>query len=165
MSYTAQLENDRLRAQVRAMEARVAELHRPQSDAERDALAAAQSRADSVARMFGTTASAPVPGETSIAYRKRLLAPLMRHTRFKGASLERVDASALAPIEEIAYQDAVVTAKGPEAHAPGSLIPIVTRENGRDVTRFTGDIMSWMAPFMLPGQVGRILRDPSGDRS
>ena len=160
MSYAAQIENDRLRAQVRGMEDRLRRLTDERPAAERDELAGAYARADSVARMFGSTASAPVPGESSLAYRKRLLAPLMRHTRFKDARLDRLDASAFAPIEDIVYNDAVATAKGPEAHAPGTLIPIVTRENGRDVTRFTGDIMSWMAPFMSPGHLGRVLRDP-----
>ena len=39
----------------------------------------------------------------------------------------------------------------------------VTRDQaGRQITKFGGDIMGFMAPFMTGATVGRILRNPNG---
>jgi hypothetical protein len=163
MSSAAQHENDRLRAQVRAMEDRVRNLTAERPASERDALAAAYARADSVARQFGNTASQPVPGETPSAYRKRLLAPFLPHSpRFKGSRLDGLDASGLNAVEEMVFADAVAAAKSPEAHARGALIPVVTMEGGRPITRFNGDPMAWMQHFMTGAQVCSFNRNPKG---
>ena len=159
---TSQQENDRLREQIRQMEMRINRLRLEQPVAERDALAAAQTRADSVAAKFGTNASAPVPGETSFQYRRRLLGNFARYSdQFAGTDVSRLDATALAPIEDVIYADAAAKASDPASYAPGTLVPVETFENGRHVTRFNGDIGSWMQHFMTGAQVGSFNRTPA----
>ncbi len=129
--------------------------------AERDALAAAQARADSVAAFTGERASAPVPGESVLEYRRRLLGHFQQHSeRFKAAPLGTLGATVIGPIEDIVYADAIAKAKRPET--PGTLQPVTTFENGRSVTRFYGDIGTWMGAFALQGVSARINRSAGG---
>ena len=159
---SVQTENALLREQIRQMETRINRLRLEQPAAERDALAAAQTRADSVASLFGTKASAPVTGETSFQYRRRLLGHFAKHSpRFAGADTSRLDATALGPIEDVVYADAAAKASDPASYAPGELRAITTQENGRTVTRYVGDIGSWMTPFMSGAQVGSFNRTPA----
>jgi hypothetical protein len=152
--------NDR----ILALEARLKSMTTEVPADERNALALAQSRADTVAAMFGDRASPPIPGERPVDYRKRLLGRFQKHSeRFKDSRLDSLDQAMLGPIEDIVYADAIQAAKSPDVgSAPGLLIPITTREGGRDVTRFNGDIMGFMAPFMTGATVGRINRNPNG---
>ena len=130
--------------------------------AERDILARAQARADGVAGLFGERALAPMLGESGLAYRKRVLAPFQKHSaRLKDMRLDTLDANSLVPMEDMILADAVGAARSPGRAAPGILIPITTREGGRDVTRFTGDIGAFMAPFMAGATVGKILHPGS----
>lgn len=148
-----------MRAQIDHLTAKVEALRRPVPPAERDILARAQARADGVAGLFGERALAPMPGEGGLAYRKRVLAGFQKHSkRFAAADLARMDAATLAPIEDMILADATTAAHDPARAAPGRLIPITTREGGRDVTRFTGDIGAFMAPFMAGPAVARIVR-------
>lgn len=145
-------ENESLKARLEAVEGVVAHLTRETPAEERNALAAAQARADGIAGLFGERAAAPMPGESSTDYRKRLVAKFKQHSpKFADADLSRLDAAVLGPIEDIIYNDAASAAKNPTRAGHGVVIPITTRENGRDVTRFTGDPLGWMAPFMLDG--------------
>ena len=151
-----------LRAQLSHLTEQLQNLRRPVPPAERDILARAQARADGVAGLFGDRATAPMPGEGGLAYRKRVLAGFQRHSpRFAAADLARLDAATLAPIEDMILADAATAAHDPARAAPGRLIPITTREGGRDVTRFIGDIATTFAPFMAGATVTRIVR-PQG---
>jgi len=69
-----------------------------------------------------------------------------------------MDAATLAPVEDLILADAASAARDPRRAAPGQLIPITTREGGRDVTRFIVDIATTFAPFMAGGTVARIVR-------
>lgn len=154
-------ENAELRAQLARMDAMLKGLTTETPASERDALAAAQSRADAVSAMFGERASPPIPGETPLAYRKRLLGKMQRHSdRFKETRFDSLDAAVLGPIEDVIYADALAAGRNPTMSNVGSLVPIVTREGGRDVTRFHGDIGSWMQHFMSGAQVGSFNRNP-----
>ena len=151
-----------MQAQVRHLTEQVTALRRPVPPAERDDLARTQARADGVAGLFGERALAPMPGEGGLAYRKRVLAGFQKHSpRFARADLARLDAATLAPIEDMILADATTAAHDPARAAPGRLIPITTREGGRDVTRFIGDIATTFAPFMAGAVVTRIPR-PQG---
>jgi hypothetical protein len=145
-----------------AIERSVARLRAPQSTEERSELAAAQARADSVAGMFGTEASAPVPGESCLQYRKRLLAKFQPYSeRFAAARLDGLDSATLAPLEDLIYADAAATAKAPESYGPGELHAIRERDAvGRLVTRYVGDIGAFMAPFQSPGVAVSIIPNP-----
>lgn len=151
-----------MRAQIEQLTQQLTALQRPMAPAERDEIARAQARADGIANAFGEHATAPLPGETSVAYRKRVLTSFQKHsTRFASADLGRLDAATLGPIEDLILADAAAAARDPARAAPGRLIPITTREGGRDVTRFTGDIGAFMAPFMAGGMAARIVRTPT----
>lgn len=148
-----------LRAQLDELRAWKTEATREESAEEQNAKASAQARADSVAAMFGDRAPAPMPGETSLAYRRRMAQRFQKHSpTYKDSAVGAYDAAALASAEDRIYADAVNTARTTPAAAPGVLIPVVTREAGRDITRFHGDIGSWMQHFMTGAQVGKINR-------
>ena len=147
-------DNGALRSQVAALERKVASLSEPPSPHEADEMAAAQRRADSIAAFFGEHASGPVTGESALAYRKRLLRPLLPHSaRLKDVRLDSVnDAAVMTHIEDIAYGDAKQAAIK-AAEDAGRLLAITERDaSGRLITKFHGDNMAWMAPFMTGGQ-------------
>lgn len=134
-------------AEIAALNAKLA----PLSHADRDLLSAAQARADSVAQMFGDSAHAPLFGESPIAYRKRLAEKFKAHSAsFKDVKLDSLDGPAFDVIESKIYADAQAAAISPSSGTAGRLMPIVTRENGREITRYTGDSSVWMAPFQSP---------------
>ncbi len=151
-------------ARIAALEAQIRQLTTEQPAEERNALALAQSRADNVAAMFGDRASQPLAGEKPIDYRKRLLGRFQKHSvRFKESRFDRLDDAMLGPIEDIVYADAVAAAKAPGVGAPGQLIPFTERDRaGRTITKYGGDIATWMLPFMTGATVGRINRNPKG---
>lgn len=146
-----------LERQIATMSARF----QPLTMEERDALARAQARADGVAGLFGRRASAPIPGETSLDYRRRLANEFKQHSpKFREKSLASVDHDWLGMAEEQIYNDAAAAARSSDRAGAGMLIPIQERdEAGRTITRWTGDNMAWMQVFMSPGRVGKIL-DP-----
>ncbi|MEI1397552.1 NUDIX domain-containing protein [Klebsiella pneumoniae] len=157
-------ENADLRAQIQRMDSRLTTLTTPLSTADRDALASAQMRADSVMQMFGQSASAPLHGESPIDYRRRLASKLAPHSaEMKGVKLDAIDGAAFNLVEDRIYADAQVAARNPASAPAGRLIPIVSRdEAGRQITRFTGDIASWMQHFTAPGVVCKLNRQAKG---
>jgi hypothetical protein len=153
-------ENADLKARLLALEGTLKGLTAETPAAERDALATAQSRADSIAALFGDRASPPIPGENSLAYRRRLLSRFQRHSdRFKDKRFDSADSDTLSLVEDTVYADAANAAKSPGAEAIGRLIPVErTDAAGRRITSYNGDPMAWMRHFMTGAQVGRILR-------
>ncbi|OZA85979.1 MAG: hypothetical protein B7X56_05405 [Burkholderiales bacterium 34-67-9] len=135
------------------MEAQIHGVIQPMSASDRDELAKAQARADSLARMLGDEVTAALGGEKPIAYRKRLAARFQKHSpSVKTVKLDSLDAESFAVIEERIYADAMQAALNPNDGTAGRLIPQVYRDSsGREITKFHGDIGAWMAPFMSPG--------------
>lgn len=147
-----QQQNHYLQQRLAAAEQRIASLTREQSVAERDEISATMTRWDTVAALFGETASRPVPGESAVQYRRRQLENFKRHSpRFRAADLSRLDSSAIAPVESEIVRDAEHAAFSGVGLPPGKLVARTVRENGRDVIKFTGDPMGWMSEFMLEG--------------
>ncbi|MCO8325925.1 NUDIX hydrolase [Burkholderia cenocepacia] len=157
-------ENAELRAQIQRMDGTLSTLTKPLSAEDRDALATAQMRADSVMQMFGQNATAPLHGESPIDYRRRLASKLASHSPdMKGVKLDALDGAAFKLVEDRIYADAQTAAMNPAAAPAGRLIPIVSRdEAGRQITRFTGDIASWMQHFTAPGVVCKLNRQAKG---
>ncbi|MGU7839400.1 NUDIX domain-containing protein [Burkholderia sp. AW33-5] len=157
-------ENAELRAQIKRMDGTLSTLTKPLSAEDRDALATAQMRADSVMQMFGQNATAPLHGESPIDYRRRLASKLASHSaEMKGVKLDALDGAAFKLVEDRIYADAQTAAMNPAAAPAGRLIPIVSRdEAGRQITRFTGDIASWMQHFTAPGVVCKLNRQAKG---
>ena len=154
-------ENADLRSQIRAMDARLNGLSQPLSNADRDALSAAQAKAEGVARLFGDSVNAPLHGESPIAYRKRLAAKFQKHSAaMKDARLDSLDGAAFDAIERLIYSDAQAVAMNPANAPKGRLIAHVRRDAaGRDVTSYTGDIDTWLSHFKSPGIVATINRN------
>jgi hypothetical protein len=158
-------ENATLKDQLAALAATVKTLTTEVPAGERDALAKAQFRADSVAVMFGDRAPVPMAGETSGDYRKRILKKFQPHSvMFKTTPFEGIPVEALGGIEDTVYADAVAAAKAPASARPGLLMPIEERDRaGRTITKYVGDNMAWMSPYMSQGATGRIRRNPNSN--
>jgi len=124
------------------------------SDADYNALADAQARADGVYLAFGKSAPHPMRGETPLAYRVRLLNGVKEHSPgFKGVALDKValaDVKALDSIEPQIYADAEAVARSPAAVAEGEL-RCITKHVGAHIYReFVGNPAAWMNPIAGP---------------
>ena len=120
------------------------------SDEDRNAMAVAQSRADSMAMALGDTGGNryPVNGETPFAFRRRMASHFAKYSnKFKGVSVGNITDEALfTPVEEAIYADAADYAKAPPA-MPGMLREVKERVGGREISTFVGDPSAWMDPF------------------
>jgi hypothetical protein len=130
---------------------------RPWED--QQAMAAAQSRADSVASALGERKLAPPPnlGEKELPYRVRLARNFQQHSAAWRdedlARLARNSPSAFANAEAMIYADADTAARKPENVPAGSLREIVKRRaGGGEITEFVGDPIACWGAFMAPGR-------------
>ncbi|MGG5195336.1 NUDIX domain-containing protein [Citrobacter sp. S5] len=118
------------------------------SDEERNEVADAQVKADSVFSCFGKRAPVPLSGEKPLAYRRRLMIQLQEHSPdFKGVDLSAIADSALLGIaEKQIYADAQKTAS--LSVGPGMLREIKRADaTGRQISTFEGDPAATWAPF------------------
>lgn len=162
MSATLAAENAELRQRLAAIERRIAT---PMPEAERNEIAAAQSRADAVECAFGRKHAAPlghVPGESALDYRRRLLRNYVQFSpKWRGARTEALGNDVIGAVEETVYADAVAAACDPASYPPGTLHPIRERdESGRMITRYVGDNFTWMQHFMTPSRLGKFVEPP-----
>jgi colicin import membrane protein len=83
---------------------------------EETALADAQHRADAVYQAFGQRAAMPMQGEKPIAFRRRMLRPLLKHSAaFSDVDIAAInDATLLSAIETKVYSDAMVASATPD---------------------------------------------------
>lgn len=163
MTYEA--EAARLRRQIAAAEAQIAQLRRPRTSDEMNQISDAFARADAVDGQFGERALDALPGESTLAYRKRLAQNFKRYSaKFRDADLSFMDSATLRPVEEQIYNDAVAAANDPASYPPGTLKAIQFRdESGRTCTKYVGDCGAWLQAFTTPGAVGRF-RDPRHEK-
>ena len=154
-----------LRRQIDALQRQLQALQTPMSTAERDALAGAQHRADSMAAQLGMGVSPPRLGESSLEYRRRTAASFQHHSpALKNARLDSADSATLGAAEDRIYADAVSAARNGSV-GRGQLREVQERdESGRLIRKYYGDPMVWMAPFMSQGQSGKIVQKPNADR-
>ena len=147
-------ENAELRQQIRDMNSRMNRVLKPQSVDDRESLAKAQARADSVARMFGDSITPPLAGESPIEYRKRCAAKFQKHSdAAKGLKLDAMDDGTFGLIEERIYADAQANARKAVGTGSGRLIEMHERDTtGRTITRYEGDPRAAWAPFMDTGR-------------
>lgn len=118
------------------------------SDAERNEVADAQVKADSVFSAFGKRAPAPLSGEKPLSYRRRLLVQLQEHSPdFKSVDLSSIaDAALLGFAEKQIYADAQSAAS--LTVGPGMLREIKRADaTGRQISTFEGDPAATWAPF------------------
>ncbi len=118
------------------------------SDEERNEVADAQVKADSVFSCFGKRAPVPLSGEKPLAYRRRLMIQLQEHSPdFKTVDLSSIADSALLSVaEKTIYADAQKSAI--LSVGPGMLREIKRADaTGRQISTFEGDPAVTWAPF------------------
>lgn len=118
------------------------------SDEERNEVADAQVKADSVFSCFGKRAPIPLSGEKPLAYRRRLMIQLQEHSPdFKTVDLSSIADSALLSVaEKTIYADAQKSAS--LSVGPGMLREIKRADaTGRQISTFEGDPAATWAPF------------------
>jgi ADP-ribose pyrophosphatase YjhB (NUDIX family)/flagellar biosynthesis GTPase FlhF len=118
------------------------------SDEERNEVADAQVKADSVFSCFGKRAPVPLSGEKPLAYRRRLMIQLQEHSPdFKTVDLSSIaDSALLGFAEKQIYADAQKSAS--LSVGPGMLREIKRADaTGRQISTFEGDPAATWAPF------------------
>ncbi|PIJ48835.1 NUDIX hydrolase [Erwinia sp. OLTSP20] len=118
------------------------------SDSERNEVADAQVKADSVFSGFGKRAPIPLSGEKPLAYRRRLMVQLQEHSPdFKAVDLSSIaDSALLGFAEKQIYADAQKSAS--LSVSPGTLREIKRADaTGRQISTFEGDPSAAWAPF------------------
>lgn len=118
------------------------------SDEERNEVADAQVKADSVFSCFGKRAPVPLSGEKPLSYRRRLMIQLQEHSPdFKSVDLSSIADSALLNVaEKTIYADAQKSAS--LSVGPGMLREIKRADaTGRQISTFEGDPAATWAPF------------------
>ncbi|MGW6085200.1 hypothetical protein ACWF1R_22330, partial [Bacillus subtilis] len=118
------------------------------SDEERNEVADAQVKADSVFSCFGKRAPVPLSGEKPLAYRRRLMIQLQEHSPdFKAVDLSSIaDSALLGFAEKQIYADAQKSAS--LSVGPGTLREIKRADaTGRQISTFEGDPAATWAPF------------------
>ncbi|HCB1309872.1 TPA: NUDIX domain-containing protein [Klebsiella quasipneumoniae subsp. similipneumoniae] len=118
------------------------------SDEERNEVAEAQVKADSVFSSFGKRAPIPLSGEKPMAYRRRLMIQLQEHSPdYKAVDLSAIaDSQLLSTAEKHIYADAQKAASLSVGH--GQLREIKRKDaTGREISTFEGDPAVTWAPF------------------
>ncbi|MGP6642735.1 NUDIX hydrolase [Klebsiella pneumoniae] len=118
------------------------------SDEERNEVAEAQVKADSVFSSFGKRAPIPLSGENPMAYRRRLMIQLQEHSPdYKAVDLSAIaDSQLLSTAEKHIYADAQKAAS--LSVGPGQLREIKRADaTGRQISTFEGDPAVTWAPF------------------
>ncbi|HCU1302513.1 TPA: NUDIX domain-containing protein [Klebsiella pneumoniae] len=118
------------------------------SDEERNEVADAQVKADSVFSSFGKRAPIPLSGEKPMAYRRRLMIQLQEHSPdYKAVDLSAIaDSQLLSTAEKHIYADAQKAAS--LSVGPGMLREIKRKDaTGREISTFEGDPAVTWAPF------------------
>ena len=148
-----------LQAKIHAMEARLAELTKPRTNADRDELSRVQRRAESVAMAFGDSnaISPPLYDESPIAYRKRCAAAFQKHSpKASKIDLKKADEATFAVMEELIYADAQAAARTPAALPKGRLQASTDTSTGHRITTYTGDPEACWGPFKHRGFMKKI---------
>ncbi|EPX0461368.1 NUDIX domain-containing protein [Yersinia enterocolitica] len=120
------------------------------SDSERNELADAQVKADSVFSVLGKRAPMPLSGEKPLSYRRRLMIQLQEHSSdYKAVDLSSIADSALLNIaEKQIYADAQSSAS--LSVGPGMLREIKRSDvTGRQISTFEGDPAATWGPFQM----------------
>ncbi|HDL7021900.1 TPA: NUDIX domain-containing protein [Yersinia enterocolitica] len=120
------------------------------SDEERNELADAQVKADSVFSVLGKRAPMPLSGEKPQSYRRRLMIQLQEHSSdYKAVDLSSIADSALLNIaEKQIYADAQSSAS--LSVGPGMLREIKRSDaTGRQISTFEGDPAATWGPFQM----------------
>lgn len=139
---------------IEELAAEIAALKKQPTMDDANAIATAYHRYDSIYQMLGERVPQHMPGESPIAYRRRLADGLRKHTKtWKEHVLhDAVTGPAFDMLEDSIINEALAEAKNPtrtDANA-GRLIERTTVQNGKTRTEFYGDSSVAFAPFEAP---------------
>ncbi len=141
-------------AQLKEMQALMAKTLRQPTIEERNQVANARKRADSVYAACGKTTPEWLPGESPMAYRRRLADGLKGYSdALKKTVMDSLPDDVFEIAEEKVYNDASSASRLPNMNPPMQLRPHRYQDSvtGHNVTEYFGDPMAWMSPFMSPG--------------
>lgn len=139
-------QNRELQAKIAEMESRITGLYQESTFEDRNALAEIRARADGVYQaVSGRPASEPIPGESPIAYRKRMADGLRKFSaKFKGEQIGNLSGASFDVIESQIYADAQAAAKMPDLLPAGQLRAITRNDSGHTITEYIGDpLAAW----------------------
>jgi len=142
-----------LQTQVQDLQGRLSRAERQPTMEDRNEIAKAFHRADTVYQMLGDHTPQAIPGESPSAYRRRLANGLRKYSeKWKDYVFhDALDASAFELVENSIYNDALAAAKNPVSlDGAGILREVRTTEMGKHVSRFFGDARVAWGPFMPP---------------
>ena len=138
-----------------AMQAEIDRLkaaNRPLTMAERDDIAKAFHRADKAYQSLGDQTPQAIPGESPIAYRRRLANGLRAYTQSwkTYAFHDSQQSQDFRLVEDAIYSEAAAFAKTPQSDGKRVTREVVTYPHGKTRTEFIGDSRDFFAPFMHP---------------
>ena len=138
-----------------AMQAEIDRLkaaNRPLTMAERDEIAKAFHRADKAYQSLGDQTPQAIPGESPIAYRRRLANGLRAYTQSwkTYAFHDSQQSQDFRLVEDAIYSEAAAFAKTPQSDGKRVTREVVTYPHGKTRTEFIGDSRDFFAPFMHP---------------
>ncbi|MDA8348506.1 MAG: hypothetical protein M0038_06850, partial [Pseudomonadota bacterium] len=134
-------------AMLREARAFYNKLSRTLTPEERNQIAAARTRADSVYAMHARPVPETLPGETPRGYRARLASGLQDFSpNLTRTNLDALPDSALTLAEDRVYQDAIEAARRPNVIPTGTLRARTYRDEatGHKITEYHGDPMAWL---------------------
>lgn len=120
-----------------------------------NAMTDARVKADSAFSACGKKAPKPFDGESSLAYRKRVLSAMQKHSpSYKDVQIRNIhDSATLAMAEKNIYADAAEAIKKERQNTTGHLYEVVkTDAANRQITAFEGDPNAWLAAFKMPAR-------------
>ncbi|MHB1644409.1 MAG: hypothetical protein ACYCS8_17460 [Acidithiobacillus sp.] len=156
-------DNRAIQAKIAEMDKRIGDVYKEPSFEDRNEISAVRSRADSVYQaLTGRPVSEPIPGESPIAYRKRVADGLRKFSgKFKDTRLDSLSGPVFEEIEDRIYLDAMEAIKSPSVIEPGMLRPITRNDSGHQITEYVGDAKVTWAPFQAGSGMIAKLTKPS----
>ncbi|MBW8066842.1 MAG: NUDIX hydrolase [Ferrovum sp.] len=151
-------ENAVLRDRLASIESKVGRISTETPADQREIMAQAQSRADSIGSALGFQVSAPMSGETALAYRKRLVSkvvPFIKNESLKKIRFDSLDEASFAGFEDMAYAAVADSVADPNVTAGnvGGLYYQKVQQLGREVMIPRGDSAAFIGRHSSPGYV------------
>lgn len=141
-------------AEINALKAQLGKVAKMPTIEERNEISKARRRADSTYSALNRDVPEVLPGESPLAYRRRLADGLKDLSpTLKAANVDALPGDVFGLTEDRIYQDAAEAAKSPANLKPMELRAHKYQDEatGHMITEYHGDPISWMQTFMAPG--------------
>ena len=141
-------------AEINALKAQLGKVSKMPTIEDRNEISKARRRADSAYSALNRDVPEVLPGESPLAYRRRLADGLKDLSpTLKSANIDALPGDVFSLAEERIYQDAAEAAKSPANIKPMELRAhrYVDEATGHTITEYHGDPVAWMQTFMAPG--------------